>query len=75
VLDSLSLVESKRCDYVKVKPDSHLKLLPTSTLGIYKVIEHIYMLSMGGHAVSALHSYTYTTWVRFGGSGSLVESQ
>ncbi len=26
--------------------DSHLKLLPTSTLDIYKVFEHIDMLSM-----------------------------
>ncbi len=42
-----SLVESKWCDYVKVEADSHLKLLPTSTLDIYKVIEHIDMISMG----------------------------
>jgi hypothetical protein len=27
--------------------DSHLKLLPTSILDIYKVFEHIDMLSMG----------------------------
>jgi hypothetical protein len=27
--------------------DSHLKLLPISILDIYKVIEHIDMLSMG----------------------------
>ncbi len=27
--------------------DSHLKLLPTSILNIYNVIEHIVMLSMG----------------------------
>jgi hypothetical protein len=27
--------------------DSHLKLLPTSIFDIYKVIEHIDMLSMG----------------------------
>jgi hypothetical protein len=30
-----------------VKADSHLKLLPTSILDKYKVIEHINMLSMG----------------------------
>jgi hypothetical protein len=31
----------------KVEADNHLKLLPTSILDIYKVIEHIDMLSMG----------------------------
>jgi hypothetical protein len=30
-----------------VEADSHLKLLPTSILDIYKVIEHMDMLSMG----------------------------
>jgi hypothetical protein len=30
-----------------VKANSHLKLLPTSILDIYKVIEHIDMLSIG----------------------------
>jgi hypothetical protein len=30
-----------------VEADSHLKLLPTSILGIYKVFEHIHMLSIG----------------------------
>ncbi len=30
-----------------VKADSHLKLLPTSILDTYQVIEYIYMLSMG----------------------------
>ncbi len=30
-----------------VETDGHLKLLPTSILDIYKVIEHIDMLSMG----------------------------
>jgi hypothetical protein len=33
--------------FVKVDTDSHLKLLPTSILDIYNVIEHIDMLSMG----------------------------
>jgi hypothetical protein len=42
-----SLVESKLCDYVMVEADIHLKLLPTSILDIYNVIEHIDMLSMG----------------------------
>ncbi len=30
-----------------VEANSHLKLLPTSILDIYRVIEHIDMLSMG----------------------------
>jgi hypothetical protein len=30
-----------------VEANSHLKLLPTSILDIYKVLEHIDMLSMG----------------------------
>jgi hypothetical protein len=30
-----------------VEADSHLKLLPASTLDIYKVFEHIHMLSIG----------------------------
>ena len=30
-----------------VEADSHLKLIPKSILDIYKVIEHIDMLSMG----------------------------
>ncbi len=30
-----------------VEAESHLKLLPISVLDIYKVIEHIDMLSMG----------------------------
>ncbi len=42
-----SFEESKWCDYVMVEADSHLKLLPTSLFDIYKVIEHIDMLSMG----------------------------
>ncbi len=42
-----SLVESKWCHYVMVEADSLLKLLPASTLDIYKVFEHIDMLYMG----------------------------
>ncbi len=41
-----SLMESKLCHYVIVEADSHLKLLPTSILNIYKVFEHIDMLSI-----------------------------
>ncbi len=57
-----SLLESKWWEYVMVEADSHLKLLSTSILDIYKVFEHI------------SHSYTHPTWLRFLGSGSLVES-
>jgi hypothetical protein len=42
-----SRVESKWCDYDMVEADSHLKLLPTSILDIYKVFEHINMLFIG----------------------------
>ena len=41
---SRSLVESKWCHYVKVEANSHLKLLSSSILHIYKVFEHIDML-------------------------------
>ncbi len=44
---SVSLVESKWCDYVMVQANSLLKLLPISILDIYKVFEHIDMLSIG----------------------------
>jgi hypothetical protein len=40
-------MESKSCHYIMVVADSHLKLLPTSILNIYRVFEHIYMLSIG----------------------------
>ncbi len=42
-----SLVESKWYHYIMVEAESHIKLLPTSTLDIYKVLKHIDMLSMG----------------------------
>jgi hypothetical protein len=42
-----SLVESKRCHYFMAEADSHLKLLPESIIDIYKVFEHIDMLSIG----------------------------
>ncbi len=51
--------------------DSHLKLLPTSLLDTYKVIEHIDMLSMG----IQYHPYTVIATLLgsdFGGSWSLV---
>ncbi len=56
-----------------VEADSHLKLLPTSILDKYKVIEHIDMLSMGIQYQPCTD--THTTWLRFWGSGSLVESK
>jgi hypothetical protein len=44
---SWSLVESKSCHCVIFEADSHLKLIPPSILDIYKVFEHIDMLSIG----------------------------
>jgi hypothetical protein len=46
-----------------VEAESHLKLLPTSILDIYKVFEHIDMLSIG--ILAALYSYTHPTLLRF----------
>ncbi len=46
-MGSGSHVESTWCDYVMVEAESHLKLLPTSILDIYKVIWHIDMLFIG----------------------------
>ncbi len=56
-----------------VEADSHLKLLPSSILDIFKVLEHIDMLSIG----IWLQPYTDThpPLLRFLGSGSLVESK
>jgi hypothetical protein len=53
-----------------VDADSHLKLLPTSILDTYNVIEHIDMLSMGIQH----HPYTVIPTLLWG-SGSLVESK
>jgi hypothetical protein len=36
-----------KCDYVMVEDDSHLKLIHTSILHIYKVFEHLDMLFIG----------------------------
>ncbi len=59
--------------YVMNETDSYLKLLPASILDIYKVFEHIDMLSIG------MRQQPYTvilpTWLRFGGSDSLMGSQ
>jgi len=41
-----SIMESKWCHYVIFEADSHLKLLPTCLLDIYKVFGHIDMLSI-----------------------------
>ncbi len=68
-----SLVESKWCDNVMVEANSNLNLLLTSILDIYKVFEHIYAVHL--HKISALHSYTHPTWLRFWGSLSDVESK
>jgi hypothetical protein len=46
-----------------VEADSHVKLLPPSILNIYKVFEHIDMLSIcivNWHTVAALNLYTHT---------------
>jgi hypothetical protein len=56
-----------------VEAASHLKLLPTSVLDIYKVIEHIDMLSITIQYQP--YTDTHPTWVRLLGSGSLVESK
>ncbi len=48
--------------------DSQHNLLPASTLDKYKVFTHI---DMAVHRDMAVASNS--TWVRFGGSGSLVE--
>ncbi len=58
------LWSQKWCHFVMVEADSHLKLLPASIS--YAV--HV-------HMAVASNSYTPTTWVRFWGFGSLVESK
>ena len=53
-----------------VEADSNLILLPTSILDISKVLEHFDMLSIG------IQQQPYTVmWLRFWGSGSLMESK
>ncbi len=54
-----------------VDADSHLKLLPTCILDIYKVIEHIDMLSMGIQhqpytVIPTLLGSDFGFWVKYG---------
>jgi hypothetical protein len=70
-LGALGHLWSQNVQYVMVETDSLLKLLPASILDMYKVFEHIDMLSIG----IALHSHAHTSWLSFLGSGSLAESK
>ncbi len=70
-----SFVQSKWGDYVLVEADSHLKLLPTSILDIWKVSVWGHWYAVHRHMVAALHSYTHPSWLRFGGFVSFVESK
>ncbi len=65
-------VVSKWCHYVMVEADSHPKLLPASILDIYKVFEHIDMLSIG--IWYKPYTVIQPTRLRFWGSGSLMWS-
>jgi hypothetical protein len=52
--------------------------LPPSILDIYKVFEHIDIIDMLSNGIQQQPSYTVNTfpsWLRFWGSGSLVESK
>jgi hypothetical protein len=53
-----------------VETDSHLKLLPTSILGIYKVFEHI-DITIHRHMIAALHSIPTLLGSDFGVLGHL----
>ena len=57
-----------------VEAGSHLKLLSTFILDIYKVFEHIDMLPIGIQQ-QPFTVNPHPTWLRFWGSGSLVESK
>jgi hypothetical protein len=46
-----------------VEADSHFKLLPISILDLYKVFEHIDMLSIG--IQEQPYTVTNHTWLRF----------
>jgi hypothetical protein len=61
------------CHGFMVEADGHLKRLPTFILNIYKVFEHIDMLSIG--IWKQPYNFTLPTWLRLWGSGSLVESR
>jgi hypothetical protein len=58
-----------------VEAESYLKLLPTSILDIYKMIEHIDMLSMGiqYQPYTVMPTLLSSDFVALG--GSLVESK
>ena len=47
ILSTGSIFEWKCSHYFMVEADGHLKLLPAFILDIYKVFEHIDMLSIG----------------------------
>ncbi len=70
-----SLVESKWYHYVMIECDSHLKLIPASTLYIYIQSFWAHWYAVHGHMAVESRSYTHTTRVRCWGSGSLVESK
>jgi hypothetical protein len=72
-LGSGSLVESKWCGYVKVEADSHLKLLPTSILNIYKCLSTLicypwsYSISLTQlypHYLGQILGFWVTCWVK-----------
>jgi hypothetical protein len=54
-----------------VEADSPLKLLPASILDIYKMFEHIDMLSIGIREQP--YTVIHPTWLRFWGFGSIME--
>ncbi len=59
---------------------SWLRLTATPQTASHIHIRHIccvraHWYAVHGHTVSVLHSYTHPTWLRFWGSGSLVESK
>ena len=69
-----SPMESKWYHYIMVEADSHLKLLLASILDKQNVWAHWYAVHR--HMVAAAsNSHTHPTWLRFGGSGSLVKSK
>jgi hypothetical protein len=70
---SWSLVESKWCQYVLVKTDSHLKLIPTSILDIKKCLNKL-ICCPWAYSSSLTQSYQHFL-AQFLGSGSLVESK
>ncbi len=56
-----SLVETKWCHYIMVEADSQLKLLPVSTLDIYKLFKHIHIMSIAyGSSLKKLYQHYLT---------------